>query len=209
MIRILIADDHDITRAGLRFFIANRMAHAVIDEAWDGDSTLEKVRSFDYALIILDVRMPGSDSFELLAKILNSRPEAKVLMFSMYPEYAFAKRYLQMGAKGYLSKEAQPEEIENAIAAVLNDERYMSPSLKQSIGEEIIGNKINPFDSLSTREFEIVHQLLKGATSAEIQQVLNLKPSTVGTYKARIFEKLGCKNIMDLITLAKMYNVLS
>ena len=207
MTKILLADDHDITRSGLKFFIPSLVPDVTIDEACDADSTLEKVNGSDYALIMLDVKMPGSDSFELLAKILCSKPGTRILMFSMYPEYAYAKRYLQLGAKGYISKDAPTEEIGNAITAVLDDKRYMSTSLKQSIGEEIIAENINPFDCLSAREFEIVQHLIKGTSLTEIQQALNLKSSTISTYKARIFEKLQCRNSIELVKLAEVYNI--
>lgn len=208
MVRILLADDHDVTRSGLSFFIRNRIPGVVIDEAYDADSTLEKVNLFDYTLIVLDVKMPGSDSFHLLSSILCKKPDAKILMFSMYPEFGYAKRYLQMGAKGYVSKDASPEDIGNAITTVLNDKRYMSDALKHSIGEEITSDKLNPFDCLSAREFEIVQHLIKGKSAAEIQWALNIKSSTVSTYKARIFEKLSCQNVMELAKLAEMYNII-
>ena len=209
MLKILLADDHEIVRGGLKLFIKTFFAHAVIDDAWDGDSTLEKVKANDYQLIILDVNMPGTDSFELIHGIISSKPDANILIFSMNPEDTYAKRYLQAGAKGYVSKGSSTTELGNAINTVLKNKRYISPSLSQAIAGEISGERtMNPFDTLSSREFEIAQHLIKGEGVSEIRNMLHLKASTVSTYKARIFEKLKCKNPIELNQLARVYNII-
>jgi DNA-binding NarL/FixJ family response regulator len=130
-------------------------------------------------------------------------------MFSMNAEEVYAKRYLQLGAKGYVSKAASQEEIKCALENLINSKRYISPSLMASLTEDALGKKSNnPFNSLSPREFEIVQHLLRGESSAEICSALTLQPSTVGTHKAKIFEKLNCHNVIDLNALAKIYNVI-
>lgn len=209
MINILLADDHAIIRTGLKIFIENFVPHSLIDEAWDGDTAFKKIKEKDYQLIILDVNMPGTDSFGLVSNILAYKADANILMFSMNAEEIYAKKYLQLGVKGYLSKAAPEAEMKAAIDNVLNSKRYISPSLSHSLTEEALGNKSgNPFDNLSPREFEIVMHLIRGESLAEICQALNLQTSTVGTYKARIFEKLKCSNIIDINTLAKVYNII-
>jgi len=208
MIRILLADDHEIIRSGLKIFINNMIAHCVIDDAWDGNSVLEKVKENDYHLVIMDLNMPGTNSLELLENILVIKPAVRVLIFSINPEEVHAKRYLQLGAKGYVGKDAQVTELGNAIKAVLNNKRYISPSLSQGITEQILSEKtINPFDNLSSREFEVVQHLIKGESLSDICHVKSLKASTVSTYKARILEKLHCKNVLEVIQLAKVYNI--
>lgn len=209
MVNILLADDHAIIRAGLKIFISDHIAHAVIDEAADGDTAFKMFKEKDYQLIILDVNMPNTDSFGLVNNIIAYKEDAKVLMFSMNAEEIYAKKYLQLGAHGYLSKTAPEAEIKNALDAVMKGKRYISPALSQSITEDALGRKsANPFDNLSPREFEIVLHLIKGESLAEICQALALQPSTVGTHKARIFEKLKCNNIIDINTLAKVFNVI-
>lgn len=209
MIKILLADDHTIIRTGLKLFISNYIAHAVIDEADDGNSAFKKIKDKDYQLIILDVNMPDTDSFGLVSNIIAVRPDANILMFSMNSEETYAKKYLQLGAKGYLSKTSSEEEIKNALNNVINGKRYLSHSLSLLLIEDALGKKSsNPFDSLSTREFEIVLHLIKGESSSEICHALNLQTSTVGTHKARIFEKLNCNNIIDINTMAKVYNII-
>ncbi len=209
MINVLLADDHVIIRAGLKIFIEHHVPHSVIDEAWDGDSAFEKIKDKDYHLIILDVNMPNTDSFGLVSNIISLKPEANILMFSMNAEEIYAKKYLQLGAKGYLSKASSEAEIKIALDNVINAKRYISPSLNQAFTEEVLGKKSsNPFDDLSPREFEIVLHLIRGESSAEICHALNLHASTVGTHKARIFEKLHCSNIIDILDLAKVYNII-
>jgi len=208
MINILLADDHGIVRTGLKLFISNYISPSVIDEAWDGDSAFKKIKEKDYRLIILDVNMPDTDSFGLVSNILSFKPDANILMFSMNAEEIYAKKYLQLGAKGYLSKASPEAEIKNALDNVINAKRYISPSLNQVLTEEALGKKSNnPFDKLSPREFEILLHLLRGESLAQICKALNLQTSTVGTHKARIFEKLHCNNIIEINAMAKVYNI--
>src|SRR5665647_126580 len=193
MINVLLADDHAMIRAGLNILIAKHIVHSVIDEAWDGDSALKKIKEKDYKLIVLDITMPGTDSLGLVSNIIALKPEANILMFSMYAEKIYAKKYLQLGVKGYLSKSASHEEINIALDYVINAKRYISPLLNQVFTEEALGKKSNnPYDDLSPREFEIVLHLIRGESLAEICHTLNLHISTISTHKANIFRKLHC-----------------
>jgi two-component system invasion response regulator UvrY len=201
MINILLADDHAIIRAGLKIFIEGYISQSVIDEAGDGDAAFKLIKEKDYQLIILDVNMPNTDSFGLVSNIIALKPDANILMFSMNSEEIYAKKYLQLGAKGYLSKASSQNEIKMALD--------ISPKLSLSFTEDALGNKPkNPFDTLSPREFEIVLHLVRGESLAEICNALSLQTSTVGTFKARIFEKLNCNNIIDMNALAKVYNII-
>jgi two-component system invasion response regulator UvrY len=209
MANFLLADDHFIFRTGLKFFIENFMPHSKIDEAYDSDSSFEKIKENNYDLLILDVIMPNTDSFVLVSKILSLKPEMKILMFSMHAEEVYAKRFLKLGVMGYLKKDEHEAEIKKAITTVLNNKKYISPGLSQILIEDLHSKSPeNPFDRLSTREFEIVQHLIRGESVPEISQKLTLHSSTVGTHKARIFEKLKCTNIIDLNSLAKVYNII-
>jgi DNA-binding NarL/FixJ family response regulator len=208
--KFLLVDDHSIIRAGLKILIEDYMAHSVIDDAFDGDSAFEKIKNNEYDLVILDVNMPNTDSLGLISNILAIKPHTKILMFSMNAEDNYAKRYLKMGAKGYIRKDESEIEIKRAIATVLNNKRYISETLSRKLEEEALGNKpINPFESLSPREFEIIQHIIRGESVGEISEKLKLHTSTVGTHKARIFEKLNCKNIIDINSLARTFNVLA
>lgn len=208
MTRILLADDHEIIRSGLKLFINTIIPGCIIDDAWEGNSTLDKVRDNEYDLIIMDLNMPDTNSRELLSNILEIKPAANILIFSINAEEVHAKRYLQLGAKGYVNKNAPVSELGNAINYVLKNKRYISPSLSKNITEQILNEEtINPFDNLSPREYEVVLHLISGKSLSDICGETKLKTSTVGTYKARIFEKLNCKNLLEVIQLAKIYNI--
>jgi len=209
MQELLLVDDHSIVRAGLKLLIHESLSHFNIDEAVDGDSAFKKIKNKNYDLIVMDVNMPNTDSFGILQTILAFKPSSKIIMFSMNAEEIYAKRYLKMGAMGYLRKDASNNEIMKAISAVLNNKRYISQELNEKFLADLQSNRAseNPFDKLSPREFEIVQHLAQGDSVAEISQKLRLHTSTIGTYKARIFEKLECKNIIELNNVAKVYNV--
>jgi two-component system invasion response regulator UvrY len=207
---ILLVDDHSIVRTGLKLLINDFLPHSNIDEAFDGESALQKVKQINYDLVVMDVNMPHTDSFGTLQAILAVKPSTKVIMFSMNAEEIYAKRYLNLGAKGYVKKDAPNEEIENAINTVLNGKNYISPSFTQKILSGLLSKNEaeNPFDKLSSREFEIVQHLAKGDSVAEISKKLNVHTSTVGTHKGRIFEKLRVHNVVELMHLAEAHNVI-
>jgi DNA-binding NarL/FixJ family response regulator len=208
MKKILIADDHEIIRSGLKRFIETLLPHCEIDEAKDGDSAFEKFKRNHYDLLILDVNMPATDSFGLVHNILAHDTEARILVFSMNAEEIYAKKYLQLGAKGYICKSASNSEIGNAINTILNDKTYISETLRDVFADEIMGRKkANPFDELSSREFEIVQHLIRGESVGQISKVFNLHTSTTGTHKARIFKKLNCKNVIDINLLASVHQI--
>jgi two-component system, NarL family, invasion response regulator UvrY len=210
MVSLLIADDHFIIRTGLKLLIKSFLKGSKIEEAENGSSVVEKIQINDYDLLILDINMPNTDSFLLVSNILLLKPSLKILMFSMNDEVVYAKRYIKMGAMGYLRKDEPEEEIKRAITTVLDNRKYVSASLSQQLIDDLHGNSSeNPFDDLSPREFEIVQHLVKGESLAKICRDLNLQPSTVGTHKARIFEKLRCTNVIELNILAKLHHIIS
>src|ERR1035437_4851558 len=118
MVRILHKDVHPIIRIGVRSILQTQIPNAIIDEAGDTTSTLEKIRNNIYHLVILDVSSPGTDSFHLITNILRIDPETKILLFSMHNEESYAKRYFQLGVKGYISKNASLNEVGDAISLV-------------------------------------------------------------------------------------------
>jgi two-component system invasion response regulator UvrY len=206
--KFLIVDDHVIVRSGIKFLLADFYQPSEIHEAADGDSATQKLKEHDFDLIMLDIQMPKTDSFGLMEYIHIKYPKAKVLVFSVSAENTYARRFMKAGAYGFVSKEAPLEEIIKAINLVLNDRKYISESLAYKIAEDsFAGRSDNPFNKLSPREFEIVSLLLSGQTVSDISQSLNIQTSTVGTHKARLFEKLSITNILELKELATVYNV--
>ncbi|HSV10032.1 MAG TPA: response regulator transcription factor [Hanamia sp.] len=209
MPELLLVDDHAIIRTGLKLLIQSSFAHFKIDEANDGNGAFEKVKNIDYDLIVMDINMPNTDSLGILQTILAYKPSTKMIIFSMNSEEIYAKKYLKMGAMGYLKKDASNDEIIKAITLVLNNKRYISQELSEKLLVDLRSNSQsgNPFDNLSPREFEIVQHLAHGDSVSEISRKLNVHTSTIGTHKARIFGKLGCHNIVELIDMAKVYSI--
>ena len=152
--------------------------------------------------------MPETNSFDLLKYILNTKPNSKVLVFSMNSEGMYAKRFLKAGAAGYVSKDAPIEELKKAINLTLNNKKYYSDDFIDTIlNQKADEENANPFHKLSGREFEITMLLLEGKSVSEISHVLNIHNSTTGTYKARIFEKLNIENVFQLNKLAVLYDI--
>jgi DNA-binding NarL/FixJ family response regulator len=206
MKQFLLIDDHVVVRSGIKILLSEIYKTAEIHEAHDGDSAVAMVKSNKYDLVMLDIQMPKTDTFGLMELFKVSYPDLKVLIFSMSPENIYAKRFLKAGAKGFLSKDAALDEIKKAIDLVLNDKKYISESLMEILAESS-GKETddNLFNLLSPREFEIVSLLLTGQTISQIGNTLHLQVSTIGTHKARIFEKLKVNNILELKELANTY----
>jgi two-component system invasion response regulator UvrY len=207
MYQILIVDDHAIVRTGLEVMISQHI-DATTDTAGDGKTALKKIKEKDYDLLILDINMPDTDCGQLISTIQSLKPELSILIFSMNEEAIFATYYLKLGAKGFLSKNSMDDEIVFAIKQVLRGKKFISAEILESMGnDKTLGNK-NPFQTLSERELTVTHHLLKGKNVLEISQIMNLHTSTVGTYRTRIFEKLGIKSLVDLAELSRIHNFL-
>jgi DNA-binding NarL/FixJ family response regulator len=196
-------DDHAVVRSGVKYMLTEFYKPCTVDEAENEEQVVEKIKHDNYELILLDINIPRTNTLELLRYILFKTPQAKVLMFSMNPEKLHAKRYLDAGAKGFLSKEAPVDEIKRAINVVLSGRKYYSETLVNSLLEQKdCERKVNPFEKLSEREYQIANLLLEGKSLTEISGILKIHTSTTGTHKAKIFEKLNVKNLVELIDLS-------
>lgn len=207
MKRFLLIDDHVVVRSGIKMLLSDIYEHSAIDEAKDGESALEKLKEHEYDLVMLDIQMPNTDTFGLMEHFKTHYPSLKVLIFSMNPENIYALRFIKAGARGFISKDAPLDELKKAIDKVLNDKKYISEELLGILAEGNTSNaEVNPFSTLSAREFEIVSMLLSGKTISGIAQELGLGISTIGTHKGRIFTKLRVVNLLELKELANSYN---
>jgi two-component system invasion response regulator UvrY len=180
----------------------------VVDEAESEDEAIALTKTKIYDLVLLDINIPNTNTIELLKYLLIIRPQLKVIIFSMNAEKMHAKRYLDVGAHGFLSKDASIDEIKRAINMVLNNRKYYSENFIDSFFSKK-NNEIstNPFERLTEREFEIVSMFLQGKTLTEISELLSIQRSTTGTHKAKIFEKLNINNLVELIELASIYKL--
>lgn len=206
--RILIADDHSIVRSGLKLITKEVLPWADIDEATNGDEVISLIKKDHYSLIILDLNMPDTDSISLVSNLMAYRQGIRVLIFTINPESLYAKRYLKMGVRGYLGKDCDASELKRAIHSVLEGRTYTSHSFREDLrGDAFPGRKDNPFEKLSNREIQIAKYFLLGYSYSEIQKILNVHSSTIGTLKMRLFGKLNIKTLFDLGELARLYNL--
>lgn len=207
-LQILIADDHAIVRKGLKIVVNELYPDSICDEACNGDDIFFLIKKTCYNLLILDINMPFTDSIALVSNLLVYQKETKILVFSMNAEDLYAKRFLKLGAKGYLHKESKPEEIKKAIQTILEGKVYMSLELNERLMNEMLKDSTdNPFEKLSDRELEMVRYFLLGYSVTDIKKTLNIHASTIGTYKMRLYEKLNVKNSLELSRLAVLYNM--
>lgn len=209
MIRILIADDHAIVRAGLKQFIADERDMVVAGEAADGMETLAFVRTGECDVVLLDISMPGKNGIDTLRQLKRSRPDLPVLILSAYSEQQYAVSLLRAGASGYINKESASEQLVSAIRTVMKGGKYVSPSVAQVLVSDLSGESDKPLHAaLSKREFQIFYKLAAGASVSKIAEELFLSVKTVSTYRARILEKMQMTSNADLTYYAVKNNLI-
>jgi DNA-binding NarL/FixJ family response regulator len=203
--KFLIADDHMIVRRGLLNLIQDQFRASAIREVAtlkDLDTTL---REWVPDLLILDLQMTDGSALDHLERICKANPEMKVLIYSMRSEAVYAQRVMMLGSVGYLSKESSEEEVVRAIRRVLQGFEYMSPRAEMHQHDRGPVQVRDPFAQLSDREIAVMEDLLEGKGVKEISMRLGVQPTTVATYKARLFDKLGVSNIIDLQSLVLLH----
>ncbi|HOO70393.1 MAG TPA: response regulator transcription factor [Spirochaetota bacterium] len=199
MINIIIADDHEIVRAGLKQIISDSQELHVKGEARDGQELLEKVRMDDFDVVLLDIKMPGRSGLEILKQLKVEFPDTPVIVLSMHPEDQYAVRTIKAGASGYLTKETAGEKLIEAIKKVYKGGKYISPTLAEKLADSIANDKQKPpHEYLTDREFQVVCMIASGKTVTEIAKELFLSVKTISTYRQRILEKMNMKNNAEL-----------
>jgi DNA-binding NarL/FixJ family response regulator len=203
MIRILIADDHALVRAGLKQFLLEERRDIQISEAASGLQTLDMLRGGNFDLLILDINMPDRGGLDILKHVKSGYPDTRVLVLSGYPERQYAVNVLKAGASGYLSKDGAPGELLKAVSQVLAGKRYVSPSLAELLVNELDVDHDKPLHTeLSEREFQIFCKLAAGQSVSEIANELSLSVKTVSTYRTRTLEKMHFRSNADITSYA-------
>lgn len=199
MIKILIADDHPIVRAGLKQMLADAEDIEVTAEASDGHELLRRIRSEDVDVLLLDLTMPGLNGLDALKQIKVEKPDLPVLVLSMHPEDQYGIRILKAGAAGYLMKSAAPDQLLGAIRKVHHGGRYVSPALAEKLALGLqTGSAGLPHEGLSDREYQVLCLIASGKTVKEIAAALAISEKTVSTYRTRILEKMNMKSNAEL-----------
>lgn len=208
--RILIADDHAVIRTGMKYLLAKHFNHKEVEEADSCATMSAKLKEDAFSHLILDLQLGDCNSMDIIQATLSMHPKLSVLVYTMSPENIYGKRLLQMGVLGFLSKQENEETVLRALNLFLLGRSYVSEELKNTLQLEHTnktGQANNPFDELSEREMAVFRYLLQGMRVKEISNRLDLKMSTVATYKVRIFEKLGVENLADMQRLADVYHL--
>ena len=199
MTRILIADDHQIVRAGLKTLLSEYQEFTVGGEAGSGAETVRMVRAEDWDLVLLDISMPDMNGVDTLQQIKRSKPDMPVLILSMHPEDQYAINLLRAGANGYVCKECAPEQLIGAIRTVVAGRRYVSPALGDQLAGDLTGDARKALHTdLSKREFQVFCKLAAGQAVSEIADEMFLSVKTISTYRSRILEKMGMKTNANL-----------
>jgi len=203
MIRVIVADDHPIVRAGVRQILERGGDIAVVGEAGDGAALIRMVSTEAHDLVLLDISMPGRDGIDVLKQLKYANPRARVLIMSIHPEEQFAIRALKAGADGYLTKESVPEEVVNAVRKVVRGGKYISDRVAEQLLHEVGADPGTlPHAALSDREFEVFRQIAAGKSLTGIAEDLSLSVKTVGTYRARILAKMNLSTNAEIIRYA-------
>jgi two-component system invasion response regulator UvrY len=210
MIRIIIADDHAIVRAGLKQILSENSDMSVVGESSDGQDLLEKVRENEYDVVLIDISMPGRNGLEILKQLKIEKPELPVLVLSMHPEEQYAIRTLKAGASGYLTKETASDKLVEAIRRVAQGKKYVSPTLAEKLADSIRKDSVSmPHESLTDREYQVLCMIASGKSVSDIAKELFLSVKTVSTYRTRILEKMNMKNNSELTHYALKNKLLS
>jgi two-component system invasion response regulator UvrY len=203
MIRVLIADDHAVVRAGLKQILSEVPDMVVVDEAFEGEEALRKAQTDSWDVLVLDLAMPGRSGLDILEQLQSARSRRPVLVLSMHAEEMYATRVLKAGASGYLTKESTPHELVKAIRKVLSGGKYVSASLAETLALRLDETGDRPLhEALSDREFQVLCMMASGKTVTEVAGELSLSVKTVSTYRARMLEKLNLRNSAEAIRYA-------
>ncbi|TQI80176.1 LuxR family two component transcriptional regulator [Serratia fonticola] len=203
MISVLLVDDHELVRAGIRRILEDIKGIKVVGEAQCGEDAVKWCRSNSADIVLMDMNMPGIGGLEATRKIVRYAPDIKVIMLTIHTENPLPAKVMQAGAAGYLSKGAAPQEVVNAIRSVHAGQRYIASDIAQQMAlSQLEPQAENPFSTLSERELQIMLMITKGKKVNEISEQLNLSPKTVNSYRYRMFSKLNISGDVELTHLA-------
>jgi len=200
--KVLLVDDHAVVREGYLRLLEDEPSISVVGEASNAVEACERARALAPDVVVMDIALPGTSGIEATRRMLKDQPHLRVLMFSMYDDAIYARRALEAGALGYLSKASAPEALIRAIYAVARGERYLSEDVATHIARSPDRPGRAQLEALSPREFEVLRLLVRGETVRAIGEKLGLSEKTVANHQSAIREKLGARNSAQLARLA-------
>ncbi len=205
-VKIILADDHRIMREGLRALLEQQSGMEIIAEADDGRTTVDLAHELKPDVVVIDISMPDLNGIDATRQIISAVPHIKVIALSMHSDRKFVREMLSAGASGYLLKDSAFEELGTALAAVLNNQTYLSPKIADTVVRDYLG-KIDTTESrtspsLTHREREVLQLLAEGRTTKEIASKLCVSIKTIETHRKQIMEKVGLNSVAELTKYA-------
>lgn len=210
MIRLLMCDDHQIVRQGLKQILADTPDIDVAAECDNGADAIRLLREGDFDVALLDIAMPQRDGLDVLIQVKRELPRLPVLMLSTYPDRQYAARCFKLGAAGYLNKSAAPRQLIEAIRKAAAGGVYVSPSQAETLAIDLArAHHDVPHENLSHREYQVFQMIAAGQSVGQIAERLALSPNTVSTYRSRIMEKTGAHNDVGIALYAVRHQLVA
>lgn len=208
MIDVLLVDDHELVRTGIRYLLNEIAGIRVVAEASSGEEAIDCIRQTTPDVVIMDINMPGIGGIEAIHRLLHMKPDLKLIVLSVQGNHPYPARLLQMGARGYLTKGCPASEMIQAVQVVAAGSRYLSADVAQKLALNLLpGGGHSPIDALSQREVQVLLMVIEGNGIQEIADKLCVSPKTIGTYRHRLYEKLGVSNDVELTHLAMRHGI--
>jgi two-component system invasion response regulator UvrY len=209
LIKVLLVDDHDLVRLGIKKLLSDIQGIEIVGEARSGEEGISLTDKLHPDVVLMDVKMPGIGGLEATKRIVRQHPKTKILVVTVYGDEPYPSKVLQAGATGYMTKGASVKEMIQAIQSVNAGQRYLSPEVAQQLAlKHLSHNEETPLDSLSEREMQVLVMITSGQKVNEIADQLCLSPKTVNSYRYRLFEKLNVDSDVELTHLAIRYKLI-
>lgn len=209
MINVMLVDDHELVRSGIRRILDDVQDINVIAEAGSGEQAIRQARAQKPDVILMDVSMPGIGGLEATRKISTALPGTRIIAVTIHADDPFPTRLLEAGASGYITKGSKVDEIVDAIKRVHTGKRYLTRDIAQKLALAVINNgEESPLDAVTLREMQVMLMVAQGISNKDISEQLCLSPKTTSTYRYRLFEKLGVANDVELTRFALRHGLL-
>ena len=207
--RVLIADDHDLVRAGVRRLL-EELDCTVVGEAASGEEAVRQVRTLEPDIAFVDIQMPGIGGLEACQRMRRFVPDCRVIILTAHGEGPLPRALLESGVAGFLTKGCALDEMRQAIHKALSGERYVSNDVAQRLAlDAVAGATDSPFDRLTRRELQCALMMVSGDANRDIAAALQISPKTVATYRKRILDRMEIRTLSDLVRLAIQHNLIS